>query len=189
MSLYVDSNLCTKCDTDETISKPRDVTDIDWNRWEADEDAVLCFIVKDGKILLIHKKTGLGAGKINAPGGRVEENESPHDAAIRKTEEEVCLTPSNLVKRADLSFEFTSGYSLHCSAFFADSCSGTMAETDEAAPFWCDLKEIPFDKMWQDDKIWLPRALRGESITGIFIFDEDTMLSYRIFEGIRNIEK
>ena len=39
--------------------------DIDWANWVSDEHATLLFVVRDGEILLIHKKRGLGAGKIN----------------------------------------------------------------------------------------------------------------------------
>ena len=46
--------------------------DIDWQGWRADEHATLCFVIRGGEILLIRKLRGLGAGKINGPGGRLE---------------------------------------------------------------------------------------------------------------------
>ena len=47
--------------------------------WKPVEEAVLCFVRdrENRRVLLIHKKTGLGAGLINAPGGRIEKGESP----------------------------------------------------------------------------------------------------------------
>ena len=74
--------------------------DIEPAVWNAVEDAVLCFIRDraEGKILLIHKKTGLGAGLINAPGGRVEKGETPKAAAVRETYEEVGLKVENLIQ-------------------------------------------------------------------------------------------
>ena len=142
--------------------------------------AVTCFIIRGEEILLIHKKTGLGAGKINAPGGRIEPGESAAQAAVRECIEEVGITPISPEKRVDLSFEFTDGYSLHCSSFFAYSHTGAEIETDEADPFWCDIDKIPFSEMWEDDAIWLPMALRGECLKGRFIFDGDRMLSKEI---------
>ncbi|RKX74483.1 MAG: NUDIX hydrolase, partial [Spirochaetes bacterium] len=55
--------------------------------WKPVEEAVLCFIRdrKEEKVLLIHKKTGLGAGLINAPGGRIDPGETPEEAAVRET--------------------------------------------------------------------------------------------------------
>ncbi len=169
--VYEDSAVCRSC------SRPKSVDDIDWSSWEPKQRAVVCYTVTDGKVLLIHKKTGLGAGMVNAPGGRIEPGETPLDAAVREYGEEVGLTPHNLVKRAELSFVFTDGLSLHCTVFFSDSCTGTMVETDEADPFWCDVKKIPFDEMWQDDALWLPPALEGKLLIGRFIFDGENMLS------------
>jgi 8-oxo-dGTP diphosphatase len=152
------------------------VTDIDWTTWKYTEEAVLCYIVTGGQVLLMHKKTGLGTGKVNAPGGRIEKGETPEQAAVRETIEEVGLTPYNLEKRMDLHFLFTNGYSLRGYVFFADSCTGTMVETREADPFWCSVDAIPFDRMWADDSVWLARAMAGENLEGFFIFDDDTML-------------
>ncbi len=180
--VYYDDNLCGSCLRETSAQGPRSVDEIEWQHWQPEQDAVLCFIVQDRKVLLIHKKTGLGAGKINAPGGRIERGESSAEAAVRECEEEVGLRPSGLEKRADLSFHFTDGFSLHCSAFFADSYTGTPVETDEADPFWCDIEEIPFPRMWEDDSSWLPMSLGGRRIIGRFIFDGDRMLSKEIHE-------
>jgi hypothetical protein len=52
------------------------VTEIDWPRWTSVDRTTLLFVVAGGRILLIRKKRGLGAGKINGPGGRIEDGES-----------------------------------------------------------------------------------------------------------------
>jgi len=44
----------------------------DWNTWTPKERGTLCFVLQEGRILLIEKKRGLGAGKVNGPGGRIE---------------------------------------------------------------------------------------------------------------------
>jgi 8-oxo-dGTP diphosphatase len=38
------------------------------------------------------------------------------------------------------------------------------------------VDEIPYERMWADDALWLPLLLRGERFTGHFIFDGDRML-------------
>ena len=48
------------------------VGDVDWGTWSPVDFATLLFVIKDDKALLIHKKRGLGIGKINAPGGKLE---------------------------------------------------------------------------------------------------------------------
>ncbi len=198
--LYWDSNKCETCDPPEEPEKAvvspeeealasgnfkdaKTVEEVDWDAWEPSETAVICYIVKDNKILLIHKKTGLGKGKINAPGGRIEPGEMPEEAAVRETQEETGLTPLHLKHRGTLSFIFTNGYSLKGFVYFADDFSGELKETDEADPFWQPIHEIPYDEMWEDDRHWLPGAIEGKFMNGKFIFDEDTMLSKRIDEG------
>ena len=181
-SLYYDHNLCGSCIPDTSAEGPRSINEIDWENWIPDQDAVLCFTLRDDEVLLIHKKTGLGAGKINAPGGRIENGESAADAARRECREEVGIAVFDIEKRADLSFQFTDGFALHCSEFFASDHEGTAIATEEADPFWCSVEEIPFEKMWEDDAVWLPMALKGRRISGRFIFDGDTMISREIRE-------
>ena len=47
------------------------IKDVDWESWEPEQVATLLFVIKDTEVLLIHKKRGLGAGKINGPGGKL----------------------------------------------------------------------------------------------------------------------
>jgi 8-oxo-dGTP diphosphatase len=152
----------------------------DWTVWQPKERAVLCFIVSEGRVLLIHKKRGLGAGKVNAPGGKIEPGESEREAAVRETMEEVGVVPQRLRARAELHFHFIDGYSLHCTVFLADGCTGEPIETAEATPFWRPLDEIPFGEMWEDDQHWLPLMLGGQRITAWFTFDNETMLTKQV---------
>ena len=160
-------------------------SDLDWKNENFSEYAVLSFVFnKDtDEVLLIHKKRGLGKGKINAPGGRIDPDESDFEAAVRETEEEVCITPQNVKKVGELNFYFTDGYSLKGFVFVSDKYSGEIRETDEAKPFWCKLNKIPYDDMWADDKFWLPLMLSGKKFSGYFVFDNDKMLDKNIVEN------
>lgn len=153
---------------------------MDWDQWIPADRAVLCFIVKDDDVLLIRKKRGLGAGKINGPGGKIESGETPLDAAIRETQEEIGVTPRDLENRGELHFQFTDGYRLHCTVFVARDFSGEPIETQEAMPLWTPIGAIPFSEMWQDDELWLPQMLAGQTFRGWFEFDGDKMLSERL---------
>jgi hypothetical protein len=57
--------------------------DIDWTHWTSHEHATLLFVRQADRVLLIRKQRGLGAGKINGPGGRLDEGESPLHCVIR----------------------------------------------------------------------------------------------------------
>ena len=129
---------------------------MDWTLWKPTDRANLCFIVKEGRVLLILKKRGLGAGKINAPGGKLEPGETALQAAVRETQEEVGVTPLHLEERGYLRFQFTDGYALGCSVFVAHDLEGEPISTDEADPMWVALDAVPYENMWADDREWLP---------------------------------
>ena len=150
---------------------------MEWNNWQPPERVNLCFIIKDGRVLLIRKKRGLGAGKINGPGGKLEAGETALAAAIRETQEEIGVTPLEVEERGVLHFQFVGGYSLHCAVFLARDFSGEPVETAEAIPLWFATDAIPYDEMWADDRHWLPRMLAGERFEAWFKFDGDRMLS------------
>ena len=153
---------------------------IDWERWEPNMRANLVFIVRDGRVLLIHKKTGIGAGKINGPGGKLEEGESAVEAAVREVQEELCITPFAPEERGILRFAFVHGLHLHCTVFRASSFAGEPTETREAKPEWFDLEAIPYERMWEDDIHWLPGMLAGRRFDAWFEFEDERMLSQRI---------
>ena len=156
------------------------LSDLNWDQWQPQEIATLLFVVQGDQILLIRKKRGLGAGKVNGPGGRREGTETPMECAIRETKEELLIEASVVNQYGQLDFQFTNGYALRCFVFRADEYTGTPTETNEAIPLWCNTKEIPYDEMWEDDKIWLPLLLRRQNFAGQFIFDDDKMLDYQL---------
>lgn len=161
----------------------RALSAIDWTRWEPVDPCTLVFVVREDRVLLIRKKRGLGAGKINGPGGRLEPGETPLACAVREVQEEVGVTPLGLALGGELSFQFADGYSTHVYAFRADDCHGQVCETDEAVPLWTPLDAIPYQEMWADDRIWLPRLLAGRSVRGRFLFEGDTMLDHEVWEA------
>ncbi|MFH1153641.1 MAG: 8-oxo-dGTP diphosphatase [Pseudomonadota bacterium] len=156
------------------------IEDINWKDWAPTNRAVIIYLTTGNQVLLIHKKRGLGSGKINAPGGHIQDGETPEQAAVREYKEEVGLTPGGLLLRGKLYFQFLDGMRMEGFVFTADSFHGDLVETAEAKPFWCPLDQIPLDRMWEDDFYWLPQLLKGKSIDGRFIFDNDTMISLNV---------
>jgi 8-oxo-dGTP diphosphatase len=153
---------------------------MDWSSWQPRERATLAFVRDGEQVLMIRKKRGLGAGKINGVGGRLEHGESPLQGILRETREELEITLIDPVQRGELHFQFLDGYSLFCTVFVATRFDGTPVETEEAAPLWFDVGQLPFHEMWEDDKLWLPQALEGKSFRGFFVFDGDKMVSEQL---------
>jgi len=159
---------------------PERVAEIDWKRWQPVDRATILFVISDGQILLIHKKRGLGAGKINGPGGRLDDGETPLECAIREVEEELRISASGVREMGELQFQFIDGYSIHVWVFRASGFVGTPEETEEADPLWTSIDEIPYDRMWPDDRIWLPLLLEERPFLGRFVFDGDRMLDHQL---------
>ena len=140
------------------------------------------FVVVDDEVVLIHKKTGHGAGKINGPGGKIQPGETIVACAVRETQEETGITP--LQPRCVIEMRFVEEDGPQWLGFgcVANSYSGELRETEEAAPFWCAIDEIPYAQMWPDDVLWLPRVLSekpARPLVADFLFRGGTLLEHR----------
>ena len=78
-------------------------------QWTPDILATLMFLVQDGKILLIRKKRGIGAGKVNGPGGKFEPGETALQCVLREVREELCIDVADAREMGVLNFSFTCG--------------------------------------------------------------------------------
>lgn len=134
--------------------------------------------------MLAMKKRGFGAGRWNGVGGKPEPGEGIEQTAIRECQEEIGVTPSNLQYVASLEFilhESSAVTELYVEAFVAFEWEGKPTETDEMAPRWFKLSEIPYNDMWADDIHWLPEVLKGKFVNATFHFDEnDRVVRHKI---------
>lgn len=103
------------------------------------------FVVKEGHILLMFRRKK-GREYYAIPGGTLEENETPYDAAVRELKEETTLT-------ADIEFCFTEkdGVS-ECSYYIAKTWDGTPVLSGEELERNSEqnhyaLEWIPLDKL------------------------------------------
>lgn len=108
-------------------------------------------------------------------GGKPEPGESPLDTAVRETREEAGVIAVDPYHAANIRFrsEFVPALSdLYAYVFVTDTFKGKLTETNEMAPRWFRLDEIPYDKMWDDDRYWLPKVLAGKFVCAEFHFDK-----------------
>ncbi len=154
----------------------------------------LLIIHKDEQVLLGMKKRGFGAGKWNGFGGKVQKGESIEDAARRELFEEVEIEVVEMEKMGVLEFSWRSQAShgvgqkkpsdiLQVHIFKATDFFGESQETEEMKPQWFPVNEIPFEKMWSDDRYWVPLFLENKKFSGAFLFDEhNNILKYQLDE-------
>ena len=144
-------------------------------------ERTLLFIIDKDKVLLGVKKRGFGKGNMLGIGGKVENGESIEQAMVREAEEEVGVTPTEAKKVAVLSFYFPEKerpekWNQRVSVYVTSAWSGTIAESEEIRPEWLMIDEIPFERMWDDSKYWLPRVLNGSVLEGRFVFNNDLLV-------------
>lgn len=138
----------------------------------------LLLILQNDQILLAMKKRGFGEGYWNGIGGKVEQGETIEQALIRECQEEICVTPLCTVKVAEHDFLFPNGTAdMKVHVYMCTEWKGEPKETDEMAPKWFNVSEIPYNEMWEDDSIWLPFVLKGDKVITTCKFSSDNKLT------------
>lgn len=151
--------------------------------------ATICLLRKDNEVLLAMKKRGFGAGKWNGVGGKVKEGETAEQAAIRETQEEIGVTLTVLKQMAVLDFHFPDipaekDWDQQVVVFMSDKWTGDPIESEEMKPQWYETSEIPYDQMWSDDILWMPKVLSGQKVKAKFIFSGESDLKEYKFEEL-----
>lgn len=164
------------------------------------KQATLCLLVKedqgDEEILLAMKKRGFGKGRWNGVGGKMNSEKGDKDivaAATRETQEEIGVKVKNIEKVALLNFRFPyipenekKEWDQDVHVFLVRFWDGEPIETEEMAPKWFKLTDIPFKEMWDDDKFWLPHILEGKKLRARFTFKKGEIIDRQDIKIIDN---
>jgi 8-oxo-dGTP diphosphatase / 2-hydroxy-dATP diphosphatase len=134
----------------------------------------LCIVYKYPEMLLGMKKRGFGMGKWNSFGGKVKTGEKIEDAAKRELKEEIGIDAVEMQKVGIIDFDFeNSNESPEVHFFWVKKWIGRPSESEEMRPTWFNVTDIPLDKMWPDDKYWIPLFLDDKKFRGKFAFDSE----------------
>ncbi len=156
------------------------------------KEFVLAIIKKEDQVLLGLKQKGIGEGKWNGFGGKVEDVDriqskkqklNPYEMAMmREVKEECGLTILNYKQMGKIYFSFDvhqEVFDVHI--FLITEFKGEIKKTEEMYPQWFNLSEIPYDDMWLDDRLWLPYLLNHKKIEAYFIFsDESNIVGHQL---------
>ena len=137
----------------------------------------LWVILKDGKIFLWEKMRGFAKWVLNWIWWKQEWNETLEKCMIREAKEEIWIDilKQEKVWKMIFIFEKKPEFNLVVHVYNILDFDWEPVETEEIRPFWFDLKNIPYDKMWEFDKTWLPRILNWEKDIEYKVwYDKDT---------------
>ena len=141
------------------------------------KQTTLAVIIKDDKILLCMKKRGFWEWKYNWAWGKVEWWETILEWARRELEEETGVKASKEKFENrwlfHYLFENRPDWDQDVTLFVVKDYNWEIFETEEMKPEWFEIENIPYNKMWEDDVIWLPRIINWESVEYTFRFNED----------------
>lgn len=132
----------------------------------------LCLFRRGDQILLAMKKRGFGAGRWNGYGGKVQQGESVEDGLVREVKEESGIELTDFNPVGFMRFENVEKF-VDVYIFEATSWKGEPVETEEMAPAWFSLENIPYSEMWPSDPLWYPLYLAGKPFKGEVVFDEN----------------
>ena len=142
--------------------------------------ATLCLVRRRGAadaLLLGRKKRGFATGKYGGFGGKLEPGETIAAAAARELAEECGLrvSPQELRPVAELTFRFPHqpAWDQIVHTFLVEQWQGEPVESEEMAPAWFPVADIPYALMWDDSLFWLPALLAGKRLRGRFTFRAD----------------
>lgn len=159
--------------------------------------ATLCLLIRenqdDKEILLAMKKRGFGVGKWNGVGGKFDPEKGDKnivDTVIRETEEEIGVKIRGLEKVALLSFYFPykKEWDQDVHVFLAKKWEGEPQESEEMLPKWFKTDEIPLNQMWDDDRYWLSKILKGNKIKAVFVFKEGEITQKQNIKFVKGFE-
>ncbi len=129
--------------------------------------ATLVHIRRGDKLLLGEKKKGeIGKGVIVGPGGKQEAGESLTGCLLREVREELGIfLDEGRLRRVGIIVFFAAGVpDFETHVYETDYFTGEPRETNDMIPRWFDVAELPYERMFESDRHFLPRLLAGEKI-------------------------
>lgn len=103
----------------------------------------VCFVRREGDLLLLHRNHPPFTGKWDGLGGLVEFGEAPEEAARREVWEESRLTVAQCEYRGHLLlYEVEKEHAISAHLFVAEGAQGTLQASEEGLPAWVPQADV-----------------------------------------------
>lgn len=147
----------------------------------------LCYIVRNGKVLLLHrtkKENDLNEGMWIGIGGKFEENESPEECVLREVREETGLTLTEYAYRGIVTFVSDRWEGEYMHLFTATDTEGTLiGACDEGDLEWVDQEIFRTLPQWEGDRIFLDLLEQNEPFFSLKLEYEGSILRRAVLNG------
>lgn len=131
----------------------------------------------DRELILSLSKRGIGIGKRNGYGGKVDPGETIDEAAAREIEEESGAKPNQLEKRGIILCDKQNiPMLLEVHVYKVHGLEHEPRETDEMIPAWFNIDKIPYDEMFGGDRFWFPHYLSDKTFYGFVQYGPDDVV-------------
>lgn len=105
-------------------------------------NAVRCILIENEKVVVTkYKGSNKKAGYYEIPGGKIEEGETPEEAAIREFKEETGMCVTNLRRRGTLVIEYPNRI-FHFEVFITHDYKGKPMDFVENSAEWIEISEV-----------------------------------------------
>ncbi|MBU2491452.1 MAG: 8-oxo-dGTP diphosphatase [Bacteroidetes bacterium] len=146
--------------------------------------ATLCYIIKDGKTLMIYrnkKENDYHEGKWNGLGGKFEAGESPEDCAIREMKEETGLDVKNPIMKGFITFPNFDGVDdWYVFVFVFHDFEGDLIESPEGHLEWIDNDKLIELNLWEGDKIFIPWLFQEKFFSAKFNYENGKFIDHEV---------
>ncbi|UCE14834.1 MAG: 8-oxo-dGTP diphosphatase [Candidatus Heimdallarchaeota archaeon] len=155
--------------------------------------ATLAYIVHKNEVLLLFrnkKENDFHEGKYIGIGGRLEPGETPLECILRELKEETgyALTPEEIEFRGYIYFdeihrdklnEDLPAFNWLVFLYYVPATKKLDFENPEGKLLWVPISEIPYEKMWDGDRIFTPKLLEThEIIEAKFMYDGEKIFNW-----------
>ncbi len=142
--------------------------------------ATLCYAVRDGRVLLLHRTKEPNLGLWIAPGGKIEHDESPQECALRELWEETGLRAQSVQLRGIITeVSPRDDYQWLIFIFVTHQADGTVAEdgpadSPEGTLAWVPFTDVRTLPIPEADAIFFPQVIGdGPIFRAKFVYDSE----------------
>jgi 8-oxo-dGTP diphosphatase len=135
---------------------------------------------KDGCYLMLlrnKKKADVNEGKWIGVGGKLEEGETPEECLLREVREETGVSLREYTFIGVIGFRLQGAEDEDMYLYRATAWDGAVdMDCNEGTLKWIPKKDIMDLELWEGDRLFLERMLRGEDSVNMDLFYKDDVL-------------